>query len=198
MISKTMRALKKLYGYKRWDKGSPFRVLISTILSQRTKDENTERATNALFAEYSTPEAIASAPLRSIEKLIKPSGFFKTKAKYVKEAAQHVVKHGMPTTLEEMVKIHGVGRKTANCVLVYGYGVPAIPVDTHVHRIANRLGWVKTKTPEETEAALAEILPKKHWIEINQLLVMHGQRTCLPRSPRCAECPLTWCPSRKI
>lgn len=197
-FGKTLKALEDFYGFRLWTKGSPFRVLISTILSQRTKDANTDKATDALFSKFDTPEKISKASISQIEKLIRPSGFYKTKAVYVKTAANYVVKKGMPKTLEEMVSIRGVGRKTANCVLVYGYGIPAIPVDTHVHRISNLLGWVKTKTPDETEKELEKILPKKYWIELNQMLVMHGQKTCLPRSPKCEKCPLTWCPSRKM
>ncbi len=196
-VEKTIEALEKLYGFELWEKGRPFKVLVSTILSQRTKDENTAKATKRLFSRYPTAEKIAEAPLEEIKELIKPAGFYNAKAEYVKKAAEYVVENGMPDTLEELVSLHGVGRKTANCVLVYGYGRPAIPVDVHVHRIANRLGWVETKRPEETEKMLAELVPKKYWIELNQLFVTHGQKTCLPRKPRCGKCPLTWCPSRR-
>ena len=197
-VNRTISELEKLYDYHAWHTDDPFRVLIFTILSQRTKDENTARASDALFAKYGNAKAISKAPLSEIRRLIRPSGFYKIKSGYVKNAANEVVRSGMPKTLEGLLKIKGVGRKTANCVLVYGFRTPAIPVDTHVHRIANRLGWVRTKTPEQTEEALEKLLPKKYWIEINQLLVQHGQSICLPRSPKCKNCPLKWCPSRKL
>ncbi len=169
---------------------NPFRVLITTVLSQRTRDENTRRAAVKLFSKYSTPKALSKAPVSRVEFLIKDSGFYRVKARRVKEIAQHVAVHGMPETFDELMKLPGVGRKTANCVLVYGYGVPAIPVDVHVHRISNRLGLVCTKSPEQTEMELMNLLPERYWLELNELLVKFGQRICKPVKPSCSECML--------
>ena len=171
----------------------PFRVLVSTVLSQRTKDANTAKASKKLFSEYSTPKKISEAPIEEIERLIRKSGFYRVKARYIKGIAQRIVEDfdgKTPESVDDLVSLPGVGRKTANCVLVYGFSKPAIPVDVHVHRISNRLGIISTKTPEDSERALEEFLPRKYWIEINHLLVRHGQRTCLPRKPRCDECLL--------
>lgn len=179
----------------------PFVVLISTILSQRTRDENTIKATNKLFSVYKTPEEIAKAPLEKLEEIIKEVGFYKVKAKRIKEVSRIIAEkynNKVPDNIEELLKLPGVGRKTANCVLVYGYNKHAIPVDTHVHRISNRLGLVKTKSPEETEKELIKIIPKKYWRELNSLFVKFGQTICKPANPRCNECPLAdICPSKK-
>ncbi len=170
----------------------PFRVLIRTVLSQRTRDENTDRASRMLFERYGSPGEIADAPLSEIEKLIRASGFYRQKARKIKEISRIVAENSgrVPESLEELVKLPGVGRKTANCVLVYGFGKPAIPVDTHVHRIANRLGLVKTRRPEETERELERIVPRRLWIELNEVFVKFGQRICRPVRPRCRECPI--------
>ncbi len=173
--------------------GDPFEVLISTILSQRTRDENTIKASNKLFSKYKTPGEIAAAPAEVLMSLIKVSGFYKTKAKRIKEVARIIAEEcngKVPTDIEELLKLPGVGRKTANCVLVYGFGKPAIPVDTHVHRISNRLGLVRTRTPEQTEAELRRIVPRELWGEINQLFVRFGQEICGPINPKCSECPI--------
>lgn len=179
----------------------PFVVLISTILSQRTRDENTIKATNKLFSVYKTPEEIAKAPLEKLEEIIKEVGFYKVKAKRIKEVSRIIAEkynNSVPDNIKELLKLPGVGRKTANCVLVYGYNKHAIPVDTHVHRISNRLGLVKTKSPEETEKELIKIIPKKYWRELNSLFVKFGQIICKPINPRCNECPLAnICPSKK-
>jgi len=181
--------------------GDPFKVLIGTILSQRTRDEQTDKAAEALFSKFSTPEEIANADVEAIEKLIKPAGFYRVKAKKVKEVARLVLEqHGgaVPRDFEALMRLPSVGRKTANCVLVYGFGVPAIPVDTHVHRISNRLGWARTSTPEKTEAVLVKLIPKELWLGVNTLLVAHGRNVCRPVGPRCGECRL-WdiCPSNE-
>jgi endonuclease-3 len=171
----------------------PFHVLVSTVLSQRTRDENTVKASKSLFAEFSTPKQIAEAPISEIERLIRKSGFYRVKARYVKRIAEIIVEEysgRTPDKVSDLVSLPGVGRKTANCVLVYGFRKPAIPVDVHVHRISNRLGIVNTKTPERTELELEKFLPRKFWIEINHLMVRHGQKTCLPRNPKCGECLL--------
>lgn len=176
-----------------------FQCLVGTVLSARTRDEQTEKASNALFKVYPTAKKLAKAPLKKIQKLIKPVGFYRTKSKYVKKLAQQLLNdYGgkVPNTMEELVKLPGVGRKVAGCVLVYAFKIPAIPTDVHVWRVSHRLGWVKKKTPEQTEQALMKLIPKKHWIQVNELLVLHGQNTCLPLRPRCDKCVLNdVCPS---
>jgi len=173
---------------------SPFEVLISTVLSQRTKDVNTHKASKALFSNYPTPKALAEAPLEHVKKLIKPSGFYNVKAERVKRIAKRIHEEyddEVPEELNELLDLKGVGRKTANCVLVYGFGEPAVPVDTHVHRISNRLGIADTDDPEETEKVLEKEIPKTYWIEINRLMVVFGKNICKPRQPECERCPLT-------
>jgi len=153
----------------------------------------TMKATRKLFAVYKTPKQIAEAPLKKLEPLIKQSGFYKTKAKRIKEISKIIFekyKGKVPKTMDELVALPGVGRKTAGCVMVYAFDEPAIPVDVHVHRISNRLGWVKTKTPEQTEQALMKLIPKKYWIDVNEILVIHGQTVCTPISPKCSECKI--------
>lgn len=172
----------------------PFKVLIATVLSQRTRDENTTKATKNLFTKYSTLEKLANAPLNEIEKLIKPSGFYKVKAKRIKKISKELIlkfDSKVPTSRELLLSLDGVGPKTAACVEVYAFGKDALPVDTHVHRISNRLGLVKTKNPEETEPALKKTIPQKHWKEINNLMVKFGQKICIPRNPKCEQCELT-------
>lgn len=171
----------------------PFRILISTLLSLRTKDAVTIEASKRLFALAETPKDMRKLKSKQIEKLIYPVGFYKTKAKRILEICKILEKkYGgkTPDSLEELLKLKGVGRKTANLVVTLGYGKPGICVDTHVHRISNRLGIVKTKTPEQTEFALREILPKKHWIYYNDILVGFGQNLCKPISPHCSICPI--------
>ena len=185
--------LARLKQYYRYAEGrrDPFRVLISTILSQRTKDENTARASRALFEKFDTVEKLAHADIREIELLIRPAGFYHVKAQRIKEVAQHILNHyhgEVPCDLTELLSLNGVGRKTANCVLVYGFGIPAIPVDVHVHRIANRLGLVSTKTPEETEIELMNLFCRKDWIPLNHLLVTFGRDICKPQTPLCDQC----------
>lgn len=173
--------------------GDPFRTLIATILSARTRDENTEKVVEKLFAVYATPEEIAGAPIRRLEGLVHSSGFYKVKARRVKAVSRQLVEEfggRVPDNIGDLVGLDGVGRKTANCVLVYAFGSPAIPVDVHVHRISNRLGWIKTKTPEETEKALEAMVPKEYWIELNNLMVKFGRKICLPRKPKCGVCPV--------
>lgn len=179
--------------YLRAHAETPFQVLIGTILSQRTRDETTDAASARLFAAYPTASALAAGKVPHIQRLIKPVGFYPTKAKGIRACAQQIVERfggKVPTSMEELLSLPMVGRKTANCTLVFGFGLPAIPVDTHVHRIANRLGAVRTRTPEETEEALMRVVPMDLWIPINPLIVQHGQNLCQPRSPKCPECPL--------
>lgn len=172
---------------------NPFRVLITTILSQRTRDENTDEAAATLFAVYKTPEEIAGAPTEEIEKLIKKAGFFRVKAQRVKETSKIIHEEYndiVPDNINELLTLPGVGRKTANCVLVYGFRKNAIPVDVHVHRISNRIGLVKTKTPEETELELMEIVPEGYWLDLNESFVRFGQDICRPIGPKHEKCPI--------
>ncbi|MEK6690393.1 MAG: endonuclease III [Nitrospirota bacterium] len=171
----------------------PFKVLVSCILSLRTKDRTTEKANDRLFALGSTPEEIAGLPFKKIEKAIFPVGFYRIKAKTIKGLSKTIInkyRSKVPDDMDELLKLKGVGRKTANLVLTLGYGKLGICVDTHVHRIVNRWGYARTKNPFETEIALREKLPKKYWIEINNLLVLYGQNICKPISPLCSKCRL--------
>ncbi len=185
--------LKKQYPPGKFQANCPFRVLIATILSQRTRDEVTERAAEKLFSKHGTPSALALANVQDIEELIREVGFYRVKAPRIKEIASIIhndFNDKVPEDMDVLLSLPGVGRKTANCVLVYGFGMDAIAVDTHVHRISNRLGLVYTRTPEETEIKLRLILPKEHWRHINELLVRFGQDICRPVKPRCSACPL--------
>ncbi|MFX0042527.1 MAG: endonuclease III domain-containing protein [Candidatus Hodarchaeota archaeon] len=171
----------------------PFKILISTILSARTKDANTREATEKLFAKFNTPKKIAETNVEILEQLIYKSGFYKVKAARIKEVSQVLLdKYNgkVPDNFNELVSLPGVGAKTANCVLVYAYKIPAIPVDTHVHRISNRIGWIKTKNPEETENALKDLIPKNQWIRLNRIFVKFGQEICLPINPKHEICPI--------
>jgi len=173
------------------EKRDPYRVLVSTLISLRTKDEVTMEASKRLFKLASTPAKMAGLPLRVIEKAIYPAGFYKTKAKTIKQISRRLVDeyHGVvPDTVEGLLEFNGVGRKTATLVVSLGYGKNAICVDTHVHRVSNRLGLIATATPEETEYALMDLLQRKHWIGYNELLVTFGQQVCTPVSPRCSTC----------
>jgi endonuclease-3 len=176
----------------------PWRVLSSCILSLRTQDQVTAKAAERMFARWPTIEAMAGADVKEVEKAIFPVGFYRTKAPQLVEMARRILdewKGRVPDEIDELVKLKGVGRKTANLVVVAGYDKPGICVDTHVHRITNIWGYVKTKTPEQTEIALREKLPRRYWMEINDLLVSFGQTICRPLSPRCSECPIEqWCP----
>jgi endonuclease-3 len=173
---------------------SPFMVLVSTVISARTKDEVTGEASRRLFAEADSPERMAVLPASRIAKLIFPAGFYKTKSKAIKALSRKLIadfEGRVPDTIEELLTLPGVGRKTANLVLTQGFGKPGICVDTHVHRMVNRLGVVETNNPEQTEYALRAVLPEEHWIEINDLLVTYGKRICAPISPFCSKCAIT-------
>ncbi|MFX1382957.1 MAG: endonuclease III domain-containing protein [Promethearchaeota archaeon] len=172
----------------------PFKILISTILSARTRDACTIEATETLFNEYNTPELIANADIEHLEILIKKSGFYKVKAARIKDVSKLLLEKyegKVPQNFDDLIELPGVGAKTANCVLVYAFKIPAIPVDTHVHRIPNRLGWIQTKAPEQTEKKLKEMLPEDQWIRVNRIFVKFGQQTCLPTNPRCDSCPIS-------
>lgn len=174
-------------------KQDPFKILISTILSARTRDSNTRIATEKLFARYNTPQLIAEADIGILEELVKVSGFYRVKAARIKEVSKRLLEDfngEVPTDFEELINLPGVGAKTANCVLVYAFKIPAIPVDTHVHRISNRLGLVQANNPMKTEYSLKNNIPKNLWIKINRLFVRFGQQICLPNNPKCLICPL--------
>ncbi|MBI4666091.1 MAG: endonuclease III [Nitrospinae bacterium] len=196
---KTLRRIVKQWKtpvvttYSRGSARPAFHVLISCILSLRTKDTQTAQASARLFAVADTPEKLMELAPARVEKLIYPVGFYRNKAVAVIEASRVIVEQyggKTPDEIDELLKLKGVGRKTANLVVTLGYGKPGICVDTHVHRISNIWGYVKTKTPEETEFALREKLPKRYWIEFNDLLVTFGQNLCAPVSPWCSKCPL--------
>ena len=173
---------------------SPFRVLISCILSLRTQDATTAKASHRLFAVADSPQAMLKLTAQRIEKLIFPVGFYRTKAKNILSICQTLIDgYGgqVPDEIDELLKLNGVGRKTANLVVTLGYKKPGICVDTHVHRISNRWGYVRTTTPEKTESALRMKLPKQYWIEYNDLLVSFGQHLCRPISPMCSQCPVS-------
>ncbi|MDV5121821.1 MAG: endonuclease III [Candidatus Scalindua sp.] len=172
---------------------SPFMVLISCILSLRTKDKVTAEASNRLFKLADNPQKMLGLSIKNIEKAIYPVGFYKTKAKRIKEICRVLLddyEGVVPNEIDELLKLNGVGRKTANLTVTLGYGKLGICVDTHVHRISNRLGLVKTKTPEQTEFALRKKLPQKHWLIYNDLLVTYGQNLCVPISPWCSKCKI--------
>jgi endonuclease-3 len=172
---------------------SPFQVLISCILSLRTQDTTTAQASRRLFALAETPETMSRLSIQKIEKAIFPVGFYHTKAKVIRGICRRLIKEysgKVPDEIDELLKLKGVGRKTANLVVTLGYRKPGICVDTHVHRISNRWGYLRTKNPQETEFALRAKLPKQYWIEYNDLLVTFGQHLCRPVSPMCSRCPV--------
>ncbi len=171
----------------------PFEVLVTTILSLRTKDEVTREAARRLLEKVHTPQDIIDIPEQELARLIFPVGFYKTKAKNLKNISKNLIEKfegKVPDDLDELLKLKGVGRKTANLVITLAFGKPGICVDTHVHRVSNRLGYVATKTPETTEMALREKLPPQYWIEYNDLLVTWGQNICRPISPFCSKCAI--------
>ncbi len=171
----------------------PFKILISCILSQRTKDEITEKVTNNLFSVINSPEGLIKIEDKKLEKILYSIGFYKVKAKRLKEISKILIdkyNSSVPDNLEELLKLPGVGRKTANIVITKGFNKDGIAVDTHVHRISNRLGLVKTKKPEDTEINLRKTVPKKYWKELNDYLVNFGKKICTPISPKCSICPI--------
>ncbi len=174
----------------------PFRILISTVLSVRNRDESTHQATVNLFdnAGIDTPEKLLNTPINHVEELIRKSGMYKTKAQRIKEISQILIQEydgEVPRDLDDLLALPGVGRKVANCVLVYAYKEPAIPVDTHVHRISNRMGLISTTKPDQTEIELKKIYPKQYWLDVNNTFVLFGKTTCKPIGPLCDECPIT-------
>ena len=200
-IPKIIAILKR--EYRKWKMPSvtrtakrsrdPFKVLISTILSLRTKDETTGSASKRLFEMANNPSDMLAISSRQIEKAIYPVGFYRTKAKIIRDVCRTLIEKydsRVPDEIDELLMLKGVGRKTANLVVTLGYGKPGVCVDTHVHRISNRWGYIKTKTPYETEMALRERLPERYWVDYNSLLVAFGQTVCRPISPKCTECPV--------
>ncbi len=172
---------------------TPFQMLVMTLLSSRTKDLTTIPIVKRLFAKYPKPEDFVRIKATELEKWLYGVGFYKVKARNVQKLSKIILEKyrgKVPDTFEELTALPGVGRKTANCVLAYTFKKPAIAVDTHVHRVSNRLGWVKTKTPEETEEALKKIVPGDLWIEVNRLFVGHGQTICVPINPKCNICQI--------
>jgi endonuclease-3 len=171
----------------------PYQILVSCILSLRTKDAVSLAASLRLFEQAHTPAVMLTLSVEKIQSLIYPCGFYRTKARTIVTISHDLLKRfdgQVPRTMDELLSLHGVGRKTASLVLTHAFGIPALCVDTHVHRIANRLGLVATKTPAETEAALARVVPQKYWAQLTELLVIWGQNVCVPISPFCSTCPL--------
>ncbi len=176
------------------EEGDPFKILIGTILSARTRDEITTKVIKSLFSEFKNPDELSKANLKDLKKVIQKIGFYNVKAARIKEVSQKLIENyngKVPSNLDDLLTLPGVGRKTANCVLVYGFKKPAIPVDIHVHRISNRIGIVNTKKPEETEMVLQKSVERKHWTRINETFVTYGQNICLPKNPKCKICHLT-------
>ena len=174
--------------------GDPYKILIGTILSARTRDETTAEVIKMLFSEFKNPDELSRADLKDIKKLIQKIGFYNVKATRIKEVSKILVEKynsKVPSNLEDLLTFPGVGRKTANCVLVYGFRKPAIPVDIHVHRISNRIGIVNTKKPEETEIDLQKSIDRRYWTGVNETFVTFGQNICLPIKPKCNLCHLT-------
>ncbi len=204
-ISKIMQTLEKYFNYSRRTtlnrmrkNPNPFKILISCLLSLRAKDEQTEKISEKLFAVADTPEKIAKIPMLKLEKIIFSSGHYHKKARVLKSVSNELIKKfnsKVPSTKEELLSIKSVGPKTANIVLSFAFGKKVLPIDTHCHRIPNRLGWIKTPTPEKTEKELEKILPKKYWEEFNGIFVLFGKTICQPISPWCSRCPIEkYCP----
>ena len=187
---KPYTALKQLQAE---ESGDPFKILIGTILSSRTRDENTTRVVKTLFKRFRNAKELAEGNIEEVKQIIHSIGFYNVKAKRIIEVSQLIVKRfdgKVPNSIEKLLELPGVGRKTANCVLVYGFNIPAIPVDIHVHRISNRIGLVNTKTPEKTEIELSNIIDRRYWLKLNSTFVMYGQNVCLPVTPNCKLCKL--------
>ena len=200
-IEEVMQILERKYpvtkttlNNMRHENVTPFQILISCLLSLRTQDKNTEIASSRLFAVAKTPEEILKLKIERLEKLIFSSGHYKKKARVLQSVSREILEHfqgKVPSTKEELLSIKGVGPKTANIVLSFAFGKEVLPVDVHVHVISNRLGWVKTKNPEDTERELENILPKKFWSEFNSMFVQFGKEICQPISPFCSSCPIS-------
>ncbi len=183
-------------------KPDPFKVLISCLLSLRARDENTEKVSKKLFEVVNTPEQLVKIPIPKLEKIIFSSGHYKKKARVLHSVSNELITRfdsKVPDKKDELLSIKGIGPKTANIVLAFAFNKPVIPVDTHVHRIPNRLGWVQTKKPEQTEQELMKILPKIYWADVNAIFVQFGRDICQPVSPKCSTCPINkYCKKRGI
>lgn len=193
-----MRTLKNKYRAKAYsEKETPWRSLVFTLLSARTRDEQTEIVYQKLLEKYPTPLALAKVSPKDIEPHIKNIGLYRNKSKSLSALARVIAgqyRGHVPDDLEKLIALPGAGRKTANCVMIYAFGQPAMCVDTHVHRITNRLGWVKTANAEKTENALRILVPKRFWLDLNRVMVQFGRTVCVPRKPKCFECPVRkWC-----
>ena len=198
-ITKVLDILEKTYlGKGAVELDDPFKVLFATIISQRNKDELTEVVAARLFNNYPNVNSLAASDAGEIAKLIYPTGFYNEKAKNIVAVAKIIKEQfnrRIPNKMDELLTLPGVGRKTANCVLAFGYKLPAIVVDTHVFRITQRLGWIRAKTPEEAEFKLQKIVPKSFWADLNRVIVQHGRAICRPIGPKCSVCPiLAYCP----
>ena len=199
-IEQVMKILSKYYQYndkttlnRMRKKPDAFKILISCLLSLRTKDKNTEKVSKQLFEIAKTPKEISNLPIKKLEKIIYSSGHYKKKARTLQHVSKELITRfnsNVPTKKEELLSIKGIGPKTANIVLAFAFGELVLPIDTHCHRIPNRLGWIETKTPEKTEKVLEEILPKKYWREFNAIFVQFGKEICQPVSPWCSRCPI--------
>ena len=197
-IPKIMRILAKHFNFserttlnRMRKKPDAFKILISCLISLRTQDKNTEKVSKKLFKVADTPEKILKLPIKRLEKLIFSSGHYKKKSQVLKHVSSEILKKGkVPKTKEELMSIKGIGPKTANIVLSFAFGKDVIPVDVHVHVIANRLGWVNAKRPEDTEKQLEKVIPKKYWKELNGILVLFGKEVCITISPWCSRCPV--------
>lgn len=189
-----MRILKRRYTDKAAsDKATPWKSLVFTLLSARTRDDQTEIAFRRLLGRYPTVSALAGAKQADVERILRTIGMYRNKARFVVALAKRLQREfdgRVPKDIDTLATLPGVGRKTANCVSVYAFGVPAVCVDTHVFRIVNRLGWVRTKTPEKTERALRESLPERYWTDINRVMVLFGRDICTPLRPKCGSCPV--------
>ena len=198
ILSKKYNANDKTTLNRMRKKPEPFKILISCLLSLRAKDETTEKISKELLEIADTPEKIIKIPLQKLERIIFSTGHYRKKARVLKSVSKEILekfKGNVPKTREELLSIKGIGPKTANIVLAFAYGQSVIPVDTHCHRVPNRLGWVQTKTPEQTEQELMKIIPKTHWSEFNAIFVQFGQTICQPISPWCSKCPINkYCP----
>ena len=190
---KSKTTLNNMRSLSKKDAKNPFKILIACLLSLRARDENTEKVSKKLFEIADTPKKICSLKYQELEEIIYSSGHYKKKAKTLRSVSNELLTRfegKVPRNKEELLSIKGVGPKTANIVLAFAFGKQVLPIDTHCHRIPNRLGWVKTKKPEETEKELEKILPKKYWMEFNSIFVQFGREICQPVSPWCSRCPI--------